>query len=213
MSRDELDRYYTPRALARAVVDVIAGDLREGSRVLEPHSGGGAFVDELVSRGLTVDTCDLDPDATRGNGDHHVGDFLGFRPARLYSTIVGNPPFGEAQAHISHALSLLEPDGLLAMLVPLPLWGSGERLAWWQTHTPSSVHVAVPRPSFTGEGSDMQEIALYVWWADELRRGQAPALRHLPWSKPPAAEVREHAAGRRGGRRQTSIFDRIEAAQ
>ena len=199
MTRDALDRYYTPPALALATVDAVLARTPLGSdaAVLEPSSGGGAFVDALAERGLlSVDTVDIDLGARRG-ASHHVVDFLLWETERRYSLIIGNPPFGEAQAHITKALSLLEPDGILAFLLPMPFWCSIERAPWWPTHMPSLLSAVRPRPEFRGDGADMQEIALYVWWADELTLS-GPKLGHLDWAKPPRAVRRAQDAERAG---------------
>lgn len=191
MTRDALDRYYTPRALAKAVVDRVAQQigLTPEDNILEPSSGGGAFVDELISRGYTVDTCDIDVGAKRGNGRHHEGDFLGLRGSKRYDLIIGNPPFGDAQAHADHAINLLKPDGMLAFILPMQFWCSQERLRWWESHNAGSVSAIIPRPDFTEEGGDMRDVALFQWWAEDLRCKGGPSLGRLLWTKPPRAVV------------------------
>ena len=191
MTRDALDRYYTPQALADAVVTSLArdlGDISYGS-CLEPHSGKGAFVRALRAHGAArVVTCDVDPEAVRGDF-HHEQLFETVETVERFDLIVGNPPFGDAERQIEKALSLLTPTGTLAFLLPLQFWGSMGRAEWWKGRKPSSVKVVRPRPSFTGDGSDFREIALWTWYAEDLRINGGPSLGHLDWNKA-AATVR-----------------------
>ena len=58
MSRDNLDRYYTPDALADRLVGRIADRLGDGM-ILEPSCGGGAFLRALLARDLPVSSMAL----------------------------------------------------------------------------------------------------------------------------------------------------------
>jgi hypothetical protein len=68
MGRDELDRYYTPDALAEACLSLMLGDLPwpDCLRFAEPCCGGGAFgraARRLMPSRVRVKGCDLDPEA------------------------------------------------------------------------------------------------------------------------------------------------------
>ena len=181
-----MDRYYTPDALAEAVVAAIVkdrGDMGFDS-CLEPHSGHGAFVRALRAHGAgRIVTCDVDPGAVRGDF-HHEGLFEELQTVERFDLIVGNPPFSDAERQIEKALTLLKSCGLLAFLLPLQFWGSSGRAEWWSRNIPGRVQVVRPRPSFTGTGSDFREIALWTWDAEDTRTGRMrPTLDHLDWNK------------------------------
>ena len=158
--RDEMDRYYTPGPLAAACVDLLP-PLR-GLHVVEPSVGGGAFARALAARGARVNGCDIDPDAA---GRHDVSRFrLGSAlnwpcPAAWY---VGNPPYGDAQAHVEHALSHASIG--VAFLLRLAFLESARRHPFWTDHPASDVYVFSRRPSFTLDGrSDSCAYAWFVW--------------------------------------------------
>lgn len=210
-----MDRDYTPIALARACVSVALADFDPAARsslsVLEPSSGGGSFVSALAEHGITPATCDLDPGARRC-ADHFEGDFCTYPSGRRFDLIIGNPPFSEALEHADKALELLAPSGLLALILPLAF--GTHKADWWESHRPGRVLMVTPRPEFRVEQADMREVALHMWWRDELEIGMA-RLSHLRWEKPPRAVARAQRAEQCGqlpivqtvDPRQTSIYD------
>jgi len=104
--------FYTPDSVVKLMLDTAAG-FWTGARVLEPSAGDGRIVHELLTRGASVDACELDDamrERCRGLGANIVGsDFLEYTPAEPYDFIVMNPPFqkGQAKRHIEHAYSML----------------------------------------------------------------------------------------------------------
>jgi len=68
MSRDPLDRYYTPDALAETCLRVLVDQAGQLPAVLlEPCAGGGAFGRAAMRLGVVdVHGCDIDPDAAPG---------------------------------------------------------------------------------------------------------------------------------------------------
>jgi hypothetical protein len=172
--RDELDRYYTPDAVADACVGVL--DLRGVRFVLEPSVGHGAWVRAIRSRlpDAEVLTCDLDPEARHEGDRHEVADFLTVAPPDV-DLIVGNPPFSEALAHVEHALTLAPAVGFLLRLAFLE---GQNRAAFWRAHPAYEVHVLTQRPSFTGGGTDSAAYGFFVW----LRGFRGPTHQHhLDW--------------------------------
>jgi len=183
MTRRPLDAYYTPDALASALVGTLAGTHGLRGSVLEPHAGDGAFVRALEALGLTVCPLDIDPDA---KGIDHpngvVGDFLEYElPTSSPDWIVGNPPFSQAEQHIRHALKTARVG--VAFLLRLAMLESGKRVQFWAEHPASAVYVLAQRPSFTGGGTDSAAYALFVW--DQLdnpyRNYRPTTLDVLSW--------------------------------
>ncbi len=64
-TRTELDAYYTPIPLVRALLEAALPllELEVGSEVLEPSAGGGNWARELATRGFRVHAVDVDPNA------------------------------------------------------------------------------------------------------------------------------------------------------
>lgn len=111
--------YPTPESLAERVV--AAADIEEHHTVLEPSAGLGALVRAIPSAALTcVEVSDTHCAVLRELGvtvEH--ADFLKWRGG-LFDRIIMNPPFdqGRWQAHVEHAASMLDNDGVLVAVLP-----------------------------------------------------------------------------------------------
>lgn len=183
LARDEripLDAYYTPDEVARSCLTVIRDvNSPSPSFVLEPSVGGGAFaraVRKIWLATTKVVGVDIDPDAA-GFADCDqavVKDFLELESPTTADWIVGNPPFGEAEAHVRKAL-WLEPRYGVAFLLRLGFLESEKRRAFWKEHPPTEVHVLVRRPSFTGGSTDSAAYGFFVWRTDH-QAAWAPTL-------------------------------------
>lgn len=88
MSRDPLDRYYTPDPLAEILVSLLP--IGPDVECWEPAAGGGAFVRALRQRGATVLATDIDPEAKGARDGVH--DFLLDPGDGLEDWIITNPP-------------------------------------------------------------------------------------------------------------------------
>lgn len=174
-NRRENDAYYTPDVLARACVDSLFrhGFAKSCAHGMEPSSGRGAFVRAMRAYVQHVTTMDIDPDAARGD-THYDGDFASLITIDRYGLIVGNPPFSEAESHVRRALGIVNrEDGCVAFLLRLAFLESAERQPFWREFPATAVHTIVPRPSFTGGGTDSCAYGWFVWqWhAGALVRG------------------------------------------
>jgi hypothetical protein len=101
--RRERDAYRTPAWVTLALVP----HLRELGLVWEPACGDGAMVDALTKVGLEVTFSDID----------HGYDFLEMGKMIGCDAIITNPPYALAEDFIEHALEMMEPHGLVAMLL------------------------------------------------------------------------------------------------
>jgi protein-L-isoaspartate O-methyltransferase len=122
----------TPPELAARVVEM--AEIRPGDRVLEPSAGigaslapidpetAGAIVAVESHSGLAaalrdkmpwVDVYFLDFLGIGVDGGHSLGR------KGLFDRIVMNPPFANGQdiAHVTHALGMLKPDGVLVAIM------------------------------------------------------------------------------------------------
>jgi hypothetical protein len=181
--RDSLDRYYTPQALADAIVGAL--DEGEGPRdgwTLEPSVGAGAFVHAVRSRWKHshVRGIDIDPDAPglAMCSGFWLRDFAEWHPVKPPSLIVGNPPFHCAEAHVRHAVDIVKHDGHVVFLLRLAMLEGQARRALWAEHPPKRVLVLPRRPSFTDGGTDSAAYGVFIW-----QRGFSgvPTLGWLDW--------------------------------
>jgi hypothetical protein len=86
--------------------------------VLEPSAGRGAIVRELRRNGLKVHASDLYDHQAEAALEIEIGvDFLSMVSMSGCRSIVMNPPFRDAEAHVRHALQLLPDGGTLAVLL------------------------------------------------------------------------------------------------
>ncbi len=209
--RVPLDFYATPDALALAVCRRI-GSFGWGPWpvVVEPSAGEGPFVRAARvewpgSKIIAVDVDREKESALRNSG----ADLIVIRDWRHYARaasvperklILGNPPYREAQGHIRDALRFFMQDGdELAFLLRLNLLGSRSRLALWNETPLAEVIPVVPRPSFTGGGSDATEYAVFRWVKGHS--GPAVLSRPLTWQKPRGgAAALDTGTGSGGGR-------------
>lgn len=186
--RRPLDAYYTPPELALAIVRAIAPLCPEPQNILEPSSGGGAFVRalQLSFPKANLIAVDVDPKAqAHAHGvDFWAKDFAKWDTPRRFDLIVGNPPFGVAATHVSRALELLQPGGLLAFLLRVTFLGTEDRKDI-NAGPGRLLRPLVPRPSFTEDSAtDPTEYALFCWRKDSAE----PSLLGDPlvWPKPSA---------------------------
>lgn len=104
--------YFTPHALAYWLVERVP-ELATPQLVLEPHVGGGAFLEAIARRELATRTyhrvaaMDIDPHSAgialaQADGAIAVmGDFLSSTPPFAPTLVLGNPPYATPQPPIS----------------------------------------------------------------------------------------------------------------
>lgn len=205
--RRPLDAYFTPTELASAVVARVAASIHAPGRILEPSSGGGAFVAACRDAWPSADILAADVDASRkdialgcGADRFRCADFLHVQPhpgAFVPDLIIGNPPYFDAEAHVRKALEIVAPGGPVVMLLRLSMVASKGRLVCGGIARAGAegcgLHAVLPvfpRPSFTGGGSDNSEYAVCVW--KKGYRGQIEYALPLEWQ--PSKKARKGKA-------------------
>lgn len=220
--REEGDQYFSKYPVALAICERLKSDgiVTDPSVMMEPSAGAGAFVSAMAETWAprTLFRCDMydslilpeheerarfcieQAHPGRNHSDGRLisleGDFLAVekRNVQGIQAMIGNPPYLEAEAHVRHALSLLEPDGVLAFLLRINFLASIKRTAGlWEDHPPEYVYVLDQRPSFktgyridkkTGKKvkvtTDACEYAVFVWRKKPPEYD--PAIRWLQWS-------------------------------
>ena len=182
MSRDALDRYYTPPNLAAALVGSMSRRVG-GCPVGDPPAGGGACVEALPTHAnpAAVEVSAIDPDAPAlAKYGGRVADFLRERPQALPDWIIGNPPYKDAEAHTRRALSIATKGA--AFLLRVGFMESQTRVDFWKGpgRALQRVYILAKRPSFTGGGTDSTAYAWYIF--DKTYREAWPATLIPGWS-------------------------------
>lgn len=132
---------------------------RPGMRVWEPACGQGHISRVLEARGYLVSSSDLHD---RGYGRTGV-DFLASRPPPGTHWMITNPPFGQAEAFIRHALTFGIP---FAFLLKGQFWHAARRESLFWARAPLTVAPLTWRPDFLEGrkgGSPTMEAAWTVW--------------------------------------------------
>ena len=181
--RREKDRYFTPQAHARAMVESLAAleILKPYVDVVEPSCGDGIFLQEVrllrmePMRLFAVDiesTPTLIETAKATGTTVFKGDWLADAAELLAMTtgrtlVLGNPPYSDNQAHVEKTLEHLRPGDALAFLLPLPFLATQERCrTLWSKRGLRYLAPFAQRPSFTGGGSAAVDYGMYVWEKD-----------------------------------------------
>ena len=109
--------YPTPESVA---VDAVAwADIEDHHKCLEPSAGLGDIAKHMPQHTHCVEVSEIRCNALRARGlTVKCGDFLDHKGE--YDRIVMNPPFsdGRWQAHVKHAASLLNDNGVLVAVLP-----------------------------------------------------------------------------------------------
>ena len=150
---DPLDRCYTPKALAQAIVDQL--DIRPGDTVLEGAVGSGAFVEALLAAGADLWVNDLDPDAAglrmvapERASQADFGQWDAERPASWpvrFDWIIGNPPFKRADEHVAVAFRHARR---VCFILRSTWYGAGFRADLLNIMIPQRKTLPGPRPPF-----------------------------------------------------------------
>ena len=116
------DLYETPAS----AIDALYNEDNIAAPILEPSAGKGAIARRLRHYGFTVVAYDLH-DWYGAEGVEPSIDFLTQSDTRGCKSIVMNPPFKAADAHVRHALAILPQHGTLYVLLRLTWMAAKKR--------------------------------------------------------------------------------------
>jgi len=145
--------------------------------ILEPAAGTGVIVGQLWKRwpGARVDAFDVEP---RDNGAYGIiqrGFFFDDEPGG-YDLVIGNPPFSLIYEFVLHALTKLNPGGVLAFLSPAAFFESKARREFNRTRPPHHTYILPERVSFTEDGKTDQRMLAWLVWRENGGRKYAPRI-------------------------------------
>lgn len=116
MAKIHNDKYYTPEAAVKKVIEVIERDVRPikyFSRIIEPSAGAGAFLNYLPEETLAFDIEPHDPRIKKA--DYLIQNI----PYMKKSLVIGNPPFGEnGTLHTEFIKKSMEHSEYVAFVLP-----------------------------------------------------------------------------------------------
>jgi len=181
------DAYYTPDALALAIVEALQAEgCPLDGEILEPSVGGGAFLRALLacSPRLRLTALDINPEAQGLRAAQEEGlealpgvDFLSYQPGRRYDLILGNPPYAQAEAHVRHALHCADR---VVFLLRSAFGESAARVSFWRAHPARHVWMCAQRPSFTSDGrTDGCAYSVFYW--DQTRHSRTTYTPCWDW--------------------------------
>jgi hypothetical protein len=172
-ARHKSDFYATPPALVERMVRRALQVKTNVREVLEPGCASAPFL-RSVKRLRPAARCvgieyegpppGLEVEGKAGLELWFDTDFMVWAEGctRRFDLIITNPPFSLAMPFLRSGISLLDGDGWLFYLLRLGwLEGKARKAELHDAHPPESVDVVVPRPSFTGGGTDATAYAMF----------------------------------------------------
>lgn len=171
--RSAYDFYPTPATAIQSFLEADKDNWinNELYTVLEPCAGDGNIINELRKKYNNICIVGNEIDSSHDNQLNKSGanlifheDFLQERLLSYvqFDVIMTNPPFSLAQEFITKCLEDYKPRRTI-MLLRLNFLASQKRKEFWQKYPPSRIYVLSKRPSFTGNGTDSQDYAWFVW--------------------------------------------------
>lgn len=154
--RRDLDRYLTPDWVTRALLDAFPEIC--GGRLFDPCCGDGRMARALAPRFDQVLLNDIDP-AAPAQTHRDATDPELYRDADS-DWIVTNPPFNLCGPIAWHATQQAARG--VALLLRCTFLEPCEGREWLARQPPNAI-LALPRVSFTGEGTDSAPCWWFVW--------------------------------------------------
>ena len=141
-----------------------------GGGILEPSAGNGNIVKAIKQfspeshvTAVELREEELENLTSVGSDSVIITNFLEEDFTDKFQLIIGNPPYSLAQEFVEKSISLLEPEGTVAMLLRVGFLGSKKRHSFFKKFPVSELYVCSARPSFTGKGTDASEYAWFIW--------------------------------------------------
>lgn len=200
-TRHDRDHYVTPVGVIRPLADELRWHMPSGQgapRILDCGAGTGVIAHTFRELIPGVEIVAIESDRTyeeqlramSGANVVRIEDYLGpevlaYR-ADPFDLVVGNPPFSLWQPFAARSLELIKPDGFVALLGNMHVYGSETRGTWWRQHENDAQRVIYPRPSFTGGATDAVEYAWIMWQGIDRATTLRP-FGHYYAPKPPRA--------------------------
>ncbi len=172
--RDEeqvvLDQFSTPPQLA--ALCVMAAQVREEDKVLEPSAGTGLMAVVAEACGATLTLNELSPHRSAlldglfpaaGRSRHDALELKDRLPGSGgFDVVLINPPFARLVDHLHAGLDVLADGGRMAAIVPARLLQDDQALAGLARRGAVVARIALPARAFAGQGTSVETALLVV---------------------------------------------------
>lgn len=165
-ARQERDLYETPEWATHALIPHLP---RPPQYVWEPAAGNGKMVDALGILDAQIVATDID-----------IGeDFLTyFKAINEVDAIITNPPYILAKEFIEHALKLMEPDGMVAMLLRTDFDHARTRKHLFAEHAAFAKKIVLRKRIKWFEDSKGSPSFNHAWYVWDWQHAGAPILAY-----------------------------------
>jgi len=184
----DLSQWYTPRPLAKRIVDWALSHNPGCRNIVEPAAGQGALVKPLLERGLKVTAYDIDPANVAALCEIpgrdlvvHCNDWLGDPPlpAAQPDMVVMNPPFEYNNDVTFVAQAVQAAPVAISVLRGVVLHGVGRWEIAWRWVDPVRLVYLVRRPKWGGDHSPKQDFIIAELRPRETQRQDGEIIRPL----------------------------------
>jgi len=168
--RKERDLYETPAWVTAALFPHLP---RSPDVIWEPAAGGGKMADAMLeasNKTISIIRTDISDGV----------DFLKCARSDGADAIITNPPYEIATEFIEHALNLMEPHGLVAMLLRTDFDHAKTRAPIFAKHRAFAKKVVLTKRIKWFEDSKGQPSFNHAWFIWDWRHHGAPTLAYAP---------------------------------
>lgn len=152
---------------------------------LEPCVGMGHISEVIKKRYPNSNIVNLDI-VDRGYPDTVEQDFLLYNSEQMFDNIVTNPPYGLAKEFVEKGLSLLAPNGKMAMFLKIQFLESQKRIELFKKYPPKYIYVFSNRMPTWRNGEPVDEdgkkwstTICHAWFVWEKDSASEPIVRWL----------------------------------
>lgn len=181
--RHKRDKYVTPMwcidgFIGALVKSNVLGEM-QFEQIVDIGAGDGR-VGKVFAQGFGVPLIAIEPEPDNGFVPSYEGDFQNWaRDVDVSSTgkrtlYVSNPPFSQSHEIVKQTLGMLRVCDAACFLLRMNWRASKISNSILKEHPMLAEFPLVPRPSFTGSGTDFNDVAWCVWVGGNKHRWSFP---------------------------------------
>ena len=202
LNRVETDKFYTKSNIVDKCVEYVKSNviINADDLIIEPSSGGGAFLDSLLTIDCSHNFYDTSPEDDRiEKRNYLILDLSGFKESFQKIHVIGNPPFGRqttlAKKFIKKSASFCNT---ISFILPRSFKKESMRKSF-----PKKFHLVfetdLPENSFTIEKKDHNVSCVFQIWEKRDYDREIPELLNPQGYKFVAKTQEPHLSFRRVG--------------
>ena len=165
-NRNEVSAAYDYYATEPKATEILLENEKFQNVIFEPAAGEGHISKVLKRAGYTVVTSDI---VARGESLDFIQDFFDIHYLSDGVDIITNPPYKYALEFCQHGLSLLKPNGKLALFLKLTFLEGKKRKELFSEYPPKVVYVFSSRVCCGKNGvfNPKENAVAYAWFICE----------------------------------------------